>query len=1143
MNYKLLLIGIFAIVTSYLVFSIPVTSATNVKIYYNGVYQSSVQYNPQTFVSRTVSVESGNVKINVTNGTSSTSIQKVYVYKCRGLAPTACASTTTPDISESSFGGSYPWSMVADRTTGYPQRANFLILAKITVSGKVFWTGFWHWIERTDSSTYTPYESQIGEIQIHAKDIDDVATIGNFITSNRMVPFNPQWVTRVVFPAASALYLIKSTLSGIESQQFTPAEIQQNQITSLDQDYGFAFGNMTTQIFSPVALNLNPNYICGNSNCESGLGESQANCCTDCPCQAGYYCDAGTSCKQSSGISLALYGTPQTTVSNCNQQHVLNITVKVNNPPTGMTLSAGKYKLGSNPYQGTSCAAAPGSIFTCPVTVPAVPNCQAGTYRVGPNYINLTITYPDGKNTATKVLAVPFPDVTIGSYACGNGACESSLGESPGVCCYDCGCPSGYCDSQNPQTGSCKTDPSNGNLIASVVTPSQFYTHTPGDSVKFFGQVTNSPVTLTVTDDSCSIKCSRSDSQACSATCDVSCSNVVSSDPSVYNSSCSMSFTVAGYDPLKSYSLYPVLNFSVRYTNGSYNTIQKVLSNSFTTITIGAHWCGDKKCDPDETSATCCYDCPCAEGQYCDTQNLAYNSQGDSCKSNPQVVIDSTSSADFTDSYLEHVINVTGRISGRPGGIEISPACVFSSSLGGVPCYASCQEITGSSSAYNFLCQITVPPIDYNTSSFYDPETRKITIGPNSLNLSLSYNNGPSKKIDQFSSSIPQVEINVVPKCGNGVCERSIDEASRNCCIDCECSQDFGRGYFCYTGKSPKGECLSVSLINMRIREVQPNPVNCIILQIGKQCTFTSSMKVYPVILNPPSDLEIIDAYYSVNSGGVYTNSTSLNCYKTGEGIGNYSCAFILEKSNQTTPGNENRTIELKMSLAYTINGALAVKNVSDTSTFTIKRAYSEAVASCIQQQASLDKKIKKLKSDKTLYTVLAVIFFLISLIFWILFIISCFSSTGCTLKLGTIATIAAIIGGCGLGYVLSKLESIDGKIKQLQAEKQAICAAEGFGALSSATSSGTNWVYTIGKLYGSVTCAVGVSGAVGGLSSGGASATGTGTGAGSGGFSILETTAANEYSLGMAGFDAVPVAPVSTPAATGGAYGGVSGP
>jgi hypothetical protein len=244
-------------------------------------------------------------------------------------------------------------------------------------------------------------------------------------------------------------------------------------------------------------------------------------------------------------------------------------------------------------------------------------------------------------------------------------------------------------------------------------------------------------------------------------------------------------------------------------------------------------------------------------------------------------------------------------------------------------------------------------------------------------------------------------------------------------------------------------------------------------------------MRVYPVILNPPSDLEIMDAYYRVNSGGVYTNFTSLNCYKTGEGGGNYSCAFSPEKSIQTTPGDETRTIELKMSLAYTIDGALVVKNVSDNSTFTVKRAYSEAVSGCLQQQASLDKKIKKLKSDKTLYTVLAVILLIVAVIFWILYIIcyiGCSTSNCqalCYNSYVPYAKVATAIGACALTFVLSKLESIDSKMKQLQSQKQSICVAEGFGALSGATSSSGSTIYSLGKIVSSVVCAMAVSGSI----------------------------------------------------------------
>src|SRR4030043_1940452 len=181
MNLKLIVLGVFAIVSSYLLLSIPLTSATNVKIYYNGASQSSVQYNPQSLIKKDVSVESGSVKIGISKTTAGASVERVYVYSCKGLAPDACISSVSPEAGEGNFAAAYPWNSVADRTAGYPQKANFIILVKISSAGKVFWTGFWQWIERTDASTYTAYESRTSEMEGHAKDKDDVATKRNFI--------------------------------------------------------------------------------------------------------------------------------------------------------------------------------------------------------------------------------------------------------------------------------------------------------------------------------------------------------------------------------------------------------------------------------------------------------------------------------------------------------------------------------------------------------------------------------------------------------------------------------------------------------------------------------------------------------------------------------------------------------------------------------------------------------------------------------------------------------------------------------------------------------------------------------------------------------------------------------------------------
>jgi hypothetical protein len=1077
MNWKLICVEVLAIAMGYLVFSITPAFAANVKVYYNGALQGSVTYNPQSYVYKSVAMETGNVRVIIANGTSSVSVDKVHIYSCKGLAPTACAAGT-PETYNGSMNMAYPWSSVADQTSGYPQKATFLILVKVRSAEKIFWTGFWQTVERIDASTYTPYESRISEVQVNAKSIDYVMAIKNYVTANNMIPFNPQWVTSVVFPGASGLNLLKATLSEMDTPTITANQSSTNQIASIDQDCGLAIPTTSDSIFSPVGLRLNPSYSCGNANCESGLGETQSNCCLDCACLSGYYCDLGGGCKQASGITLSVYGTPQTAVSSCNQQHILNITVKINNPPTGLSISSASYKLGNASFQSTSCSGGSqtGYILSCPVTVPAVPSCNTGSYNVGPNYMNLSVTFTDGKGSATRYIAASFPNVVIGSFQCGNGNCESSLGESPSVCCYDCGCSSGYCDIYSPSNGSCRQSPVNTDLRISGITPSGFYTHSAGDSVRFNAYVANAPATLSVSGQSCSLSCSRSDSQACSAGCTITCPNTAG--PGAYNASCSLGFSIPSYDPLKSYSLYPTLNLSASYTNGSKGSVQKVLSNSFATINIGSHWCGDRKCDPDESSGTCCYDCGCTTG-YCDTKDPQYNSAGDSCKASPQKGVDSISTTVFSGTYDQHIINITGRLGSRPSGISLTPSCTLGG-RNGIACYVTCEP--GSDpQVYTFLCQMYVPSLDYNSSSFFDVQTRKVTFPQNSLNLTFSFNNGSLKAQETYSVAIPDVVIAVTPKCGNAVCEANVGESKSGCCIDCYCS----RGNFCYTGKTTNGECLSNTALTMRTQSVDANPAKCIISVYGKQCSFTQAERMYLTIMNPPAGMQIEDAYYKVSGSDNYT---SLGC-KAGEGEGNYSCAFTLERPSQTTPGEETKTLEAKMTLAYVAGGAVQVKNVSDTYTFKVTRVYSEAVSSCIAQEHSLDRKIKNLKSDKTLYTVLAVIFFIISLIFWIWYFVCVYSSSG-TMSASceswkTYAIIAGVIGGCGLSYVLSKLQEVEGKINSLEQEKNSICVAEGFGQLSSSTKSSSNWVYTIGSIYGSITCMMSVSSGISGVSGG----------------------------------------------------------
>jgi hypothetical protein len=1067
-NYKLFCVEVLAVLAAYLVASLPVTSAASVNIYFSG-YSESTGYNPQAYVSKSLSVNPSTLKVtvNVTNSIQSAGIEEVYVYSCKGLSPTSCVSSVAPDTSAGAFGAVYDWSAVADRISGYPQNANFLIIAKISGTPSV-WTGFWYRIERTSSSVFNHHENVIEQMQINAKDeIEDVGRIRNFIEDNLMIPANTGWVASVVFPIASSLYVLKATTSGIETPQFTGEEIAGQQITDLNTDYAFVLANVsgTIAIFNPVLLNKNPDYICGSNGCESSLGETGWNCCTDCGCGSGYYCDLSGTCKLSSQITLSLDGIPQTAVSNCYEPHTLNITVKVNNPPTGMAFSSARYKLGTYTSQSTTCIGGEGTgyRYSCPVVVPAIPNCEAGSFNVGPNQINMTISFSDRGTQTSKEIYTTFPNIVVGSYACGADGCEYSLGEDSGKCCYDCPCPSGYCDFIEGEVlnCSCKNDPSS--LSAKSVNPTGFYTYHAGDSVSFFAQIADAPSTLHVTGQSCSFKCVRSDGEICSASCSVSCSPAASSDPSVYNSTCSMSLSVPAYDSLVGYSLNPTLNLSISYKNGSFGTVQKILSTPMVTINIGAHWCGDGMCNPDEDSSGCCYDCPCMEGQYCDTADTSSHTQGDQCMSDPVVQIESMSSGIFTDSYEDHVLNVTGHMS-RPGGLEFMPECSLGNEEDSAPCDVACEETAGSiEKTYRFLCQVVIPAMDYRDSPFYDESTNTMVFTDNSLEIEIVYNNGSSRASELFSFDLPQIETFVIPDCGNGDCEDTAGENSQTCCIDCGCFSGSGSsGYFCYEGRQDNGECLSITTIDMIIEEIEPDPVECQIIEKGGVCSTVSSSSVFPKVMNPPSDLEIIEASFRIDDE---ENYTEIECYPFVDEEGMYDCAFLLEDIENPNPGTEEKTLHLKMSFAYSADDVLMTYEDEESMTFAVTRNYSTFLATCIEQEESVEKQIEKVESEKTLYTVLAVMFLATA----VGLSIACYFGCGWCCKAEVIAW---LIATCALAFFLiPKMSSLSSDLDSLKAEKSTLCGASDFGSLSSSVSAMGNIGYTIAQVATTTVC------------------------------------------------------------------------
>src|SRR3989338_9291966 len=182
-----------------------------------------------------------------------------------------------------------------------------------------------------------------------------------------MFPFS--WLEQLSFSGASLLYVITSSMAG------NPPIFEKQTISgtlaepfTLSTAYGFVFPS-TGSIRSPVTIAQTANYVAGDRSCDSDSGESQANSCYDCGCFSGSYCDAAKGCTLTSQLTASLSTIPVTSFGDCRISHTFNVSVRANNPPTGLSLVRANYSINST----TGLTVCTGNPFVCPVTAPAAP--------------------------------------------------------------------------------------------------------------------------------------------------------------------------------------------------------------------------------------------------------------------------------------------------------------------------------------------------------------------------------------------------------------------------------------------------------------------------------------------------------------------------------------------------------------------------------------------------------------------------------------------------------------------------------------------------------------------------------------------------------------------------------------------------
>jgi hypothetical protein len=882
MNYRVLLIEIFAILASYLIMAMPLAYATNVNIIFNGKVQDTVEISPKSSVNKQISIQHDpsdrswtrvKVLIKVNSASLAHNIERVYVYKCRALSPKDCARSTPLDF-ETYVDTELAWNDISARKglAPWPEAANIIILVKLTdINDRVSWVGFWDTIERVDYNIFSLYGSELGSVDFYAQSSDLIGPIKNFIESYQMLPFN--WASKVVFKTASTLYGLGGSEAELDQspQPFQVAEISKNEVTLIGNEFQFIFPNTTNGVRSPITLNLNPSFTCGNNIHEADLGETSSNCCLDAGCPEGSYCDiadisapASGACKDEGSISIEILPVSVPAITACTNQQTIDIKAKVNNPPSGLAATATGYITIGETIYTTSCTGE-GNIYACPVTFMPPASCGKGSYSMGPNTITLTVSYNNGQQTVTRDMEKGFGDIVIS---------------------YDCSCPAGsYCDIGYL---ACKPEA----VSLSILDVTSYITNYGGgtDHITVKARINNPPTGMSISSITYklgNITFDHSSVSGMSGT--VTCSE---GENSLYT--CSIPFSISGYDHEKQHVIRDnSLTFSVSYPDGSEGSIKtKDIEARFSDVTIPSYRCGDGVVNPEETPENCCADAGCgSDNDYCDVE------KGCQPKDGVTLSIVSLNPETFHDCEVFHTLGIKARANNIPTESNM----VYYAYLKGGETQnwqLTCEQPNPVTGIFN--CQLTIPPIEGCKLPYY-------TLGPNQLSIQIAFNDGSqnspffSQITKDLTASFGDIKIVPIYHCGDGRCESGFGEKAGNCCIDCPCkdSSSFGSEYYCDYDPtySMNGTCLLKRSIELEIL----SPKRTVYFET---CEISNKVSIEARIKNPPSGLIPENVYGRLNG----TNAERIHCREKMTGTNStYNCTITVPRIYDCTQGKTYR--------------------------------------------------------------------------------------------------------------------------------------------------------------------------------------------------------------------------------------------
>ncbi len=777
---------------------------------------------------------------------SSKPIEKMYLYRCKAYGPLDCI--TKPTIPEPLEFTSYidtelSWNDMSERVaaTAFPQVGNLLLLAKLRGSREA-WTGVFIKIERVRYDEFNIYNYDLEELDFYVKEPGLVEPVKKYIENYYMLPM--EWSNGVSLKNVDEVYALAADEGSMSNVpiNFRP-EIPGSEINSIVNDFYFLFPVNSNGVLNPITLNKNPSFTCGDGVCESDLGESSETCCFDCGCQQGYYCDVadiespqGGVCRSAAEITLGVTGLFDKKITECQDTTRLNFNAVIRNAPSSIqTPISGALEIEDFALP-VECH---GSANALQCYTEFTTEFVCGKFRRDIEYkLTLPIEYNNGPNVDTKELVFS----TIGS---------------PRKLEYECKCESGYfCDVENQI---CQPEDS---ITLTVLDSTQvIYEFDPNknNTVHITAQIENAPANFTLLSTTYKLKEIGIEDRALPGSSgQLSCTlDEEAEEDNVYN--CEFTLTIPNYDHEKEYIIREnEIRFKISYEDvGEHKT--KKLSAIFSDILIPPYTCGDGICQSLESSETCCLDCGCeGENVYCDIAK--------GCKSLDDIGLTvKASPTSFEDCLESHVVKIKGQITAATSGskegdgltgygIAIEPVSTRANPNvptdvqldsyehledGVISDYSiSCGEInpvTGS-----FVCELSIGP--------FDECKQPITIGPNELQIIISFPDGEDIVSKMLTASFSDITITPVVHPGDGVCEEEQGESAATSCIDCPCEDDpqFGPDYYCDYKSGGGGTCKPKSSVRLVIAKPDRDVY-------FESCDVENQLEIKAYIQNEPS--------------------------------------------------------------------------------------------------------------------------------------------------------------------------------------------------------------------------------------------------------------------------------------------------